>query len=67
MVSGATPELVVLSSIGKQTEQAMGSKLVSSIPPWLLHQLLPPGSCSISVPVLSFLQMMADNVEMSVK
>jgi len=25
-----------------QTEQAIGSKLVSSIPPWLLQQLLPP-------------------------
>jgi hypothetical protein len=27
-----------------QAEQAMGSKSVSSAPPWLLHQLLPPGS-----------------------
>jgi hypothetical protein len=28
----------------KQAEQAKGSKPENSIPPWLLHQLLPPGS-----------------------
>jgi hypothetical protein len=43
VVRGAIPGLVVLGSIRKQAEQAMGSKLVSSIP---LHQLLPVGSCS---------------------
>ena len=45
MVGGATPGLVVLGSIRKQAEQAMGSKLVSSSPLWPLHQPLPPGSC----------------------
>ena len=39
------PGLVVLGSIRKQAEQARGSKPVSSIPPWSLHQLLPPSSC----------------------
>ena len=42
IVGGAIPGLVVLGSIRKQTEQARGSKLVSNIPPWLLHQLLLP-------------------------
>ena len=42
---GPIPGLVVLGSIRKQAEQAMVSKPVSSsIPPWSLHQLLPPGS-----------------------
>jgi hypothetical protein len=41
---GATPVLVFLGSLRKQTEQAMGSKPVSSIPLWPLHQFLPPGS-----------------------
>jgi hypothetical protein len=45
--------LVVLSSIRKQAEQAKGSKPVSNIPPWPLHQLLPPGSCPVRVPVLT--------------
>jgi len=36
------PELLVLGSIRKQAEQAMGSKPVSNIPPWSLHQLLLP-------------------------
>ena len=40
MVAGAIPELVVLGSIRKQAEQAMGSKPVSSTPPWPLYQLL---------------------------
>ena len=44
MVSGAIPGLVVLGSIKKQAEQAMGSKPVSSTPPWPLFQLLPPDS-----------------------
>jgi hypothetical protein len=34
--------LVVLGSIGKQAEQARGSKPVRNIPPWPLHQLLLP-------------------------
>jgi hypothetical protein len=45
IVGGAIPGLVILGSIRKETEQAMRSKAVSSIPPWSLHQLLPPGSC----------------------
>jgi hypothetical protein len=40
IVGGTIPELVVLSSIRKQPEQARGSKPVSNIPPWPLHQLL---------------------------
>jgi hypothetical protein len=43
IVGGASPKLVVLGSVRKQAEQARGSKPVSSIPPWPLHQLLPPG------------------------
>jgi hypothetical protein len=45
IVGGAIPRLVVLGSIRKQAEQAKRSKLVSSIPLLLLHQLLPPASC----------------------
>ena len=41
--------------IRKQTEQAMNSKPVSSTLPWPLHQLLPPGSCLVRVPVLTSL------------
>jgi hypothetical protein len=41
-VGGVIPGLLVLGSIRKQAEQARGSKPVSSIPPWSLHQLLPP-------------------------
>jgi hypothetical protein len=41
-VVGTIPELVVLSSIRKQAGQARGSKPVSNIPPWPLHQLLLP-------------------------
>jgi hypothetical protein len=44
IVGGVIPGLVVLSSTRRQAEQARGSKPVSSIPPWPLHQLLPPGS-----------------------
>ena len=36
---------MVLDNIRKQAEQAMGSKAVSSIPPWPLHQLLPLCFC----------------------
>ena len=42
IVGGAIPGLVVLGSIRKQAEQARGSKPVSNIPPWSLHQLLLP-------------------------
>jgi hypothetical protein len=42
LVGGAIPGLVVLGSIRKQAEQARGSKPVSNIPPWPLHQLLLP-------------------------
>jgi hypothetical protein len=41
-VGGTISGLVVLGSIRKQAEQASGSKLVSNIPPWPLHQLLHP-------------------------
>jgi hypothetical protein len=44
-VGGATSVLVVLGSIREQAEQARGSKPVSNILPWPLHQSLPPGSC----------------------
>jgi hypothetical protein len=40
LVGGATSGLVVLGSIRNQAEQARGSKPVSKIPPWPLHQLL---------------------------
>jgi hypothetical protein len=39
---GAITGLVVLGSIREQAEQAKGSKPVSHILPWPLHQLLLP-------------------------
>ena len=42
LVGGAIPGMGVLGSIRKQAEQARGSKPVSNIPPWPLHQLLLP-------------------------
>ena len=42
IVGGDIPRLIVLGSIRNQTEQARGSKPVSNIPPWPLHQLLLP-------------------------
>lgn len=54
MVGGANPRHVVLASIRKQAEQAMGNKPVSSIPPWPLGRLLPPAFCPGGVPVLTF-------------
>ena len=52
-ITGTTiPELVVLGSIKKLAEPAMGSKLVNSILLWVLHQFLPPSSCPVWVPVL---------------
>ena len=53
MVGGAILGLLVLGSIRRWTEQAMGSKPVNSFPPWPLHQRLPPGSCPVWVPVLT--------------
>jgi hypothetical protein len=41
-VGGVIPGLVVLGSIRMQAEQARGSKPISNIPPWPLHQLLLP-------------------------
>ena len=49
VVSGAIPGLVVLGSIRRQVEQATWSKAVSSTSPWLLHQLLPPGSFPVLI------------------
>ena len=46
-MGSATFGHVVLGSKRKQAEQAMESKPASSIPPWPLHQLLPPGSCLV--------------------
>jgi len=45
MVGGAIHGLVVLGSIREQAEEARGSKPVSNIPPWPLHQLLLPALC----------------------
>lgn len=54
MAGGATPELVVLSSLRKQAEQDMISKPVISTPPWpLQHQLQHPGPCPARVPALA--------------
>jgi hypothetical protein len=41
-VGGTIPGLVVFGSIRKQAEQARGSKTVSNISPWPLHQFLLP-------------------------
>ena len=42
IVGSAIPGLVVLDSLRKQAEQDRGSKPVSNILPWPLHQLLLP-------------------------
>ena len=42
LVGGTISGLVFLGSIREQAEQARGSKPVSNIPPWPLHQLLLP-------------------------
>ena len=42
-VGGTISWLVVLGSIKEQAEQAKGSKPVTNISPWPLHQLLLPG------------------------
>jgi hypothetical protein len=43
LMGEAISGLVVLDSIREQAEQARGSKPVSNIPPWPLHQILLPG------------------------
>jgi hypothetical protein len=53
LVGGAIPGLVALDSIRKQAEQARGSKPVSNIPPWPLHQLLLPDLLEFQSPVLT--------------
>ena len=47
IVDGAIPVLVVLGSIRRQAEQGRGNNPVSSTPPGLLHQLLPPSSSPV--------------------
>jgi hypothetical protein len=44
-VGGTISRLVFLGSIRKQAKQASGSKPVSNIPPWPVHQLLLPDLC----------------------
>lgn len=50
--------ILLLGSIRKPIEQTMRTKPVSSIPAWPLHQLLPPGFCSVWFPVPPLLWMM---------
>jgi hypothetical protein len=45
IVGDAIPGLVILGSIRKQVEQARGSKPVSNISLWPLHQSLLPALC----------------------
>lgn len=52
---GAIPGLVVLGSIGKQTEQAMVSKSVSSTTSYFLHYFLPIDSCLLVPSLFEFL------------
>lgn len=42
---GRPSPLWLVPSLGIQAEQVMGSKIVSSTPPWLLQQLLSWGFC----------------------
>jgi hypothetical protein len=42
LVCGTIPGLVILGSIREQAEKARGSKPLSNIPLWPLHQLLFP-------------------------
>jgi hypothetical protein len=51
-MGGGIPGLAILCSIRKQAEQAMMSTPVRWTLSWLLHQLLPPGSSLVWVPVL---------------
>lgn len=41
IIGGAIPGQVVLGAITKQAEHAMKGEPVSSVPPWLLLELLP--------------------------
>ena len=50
-MGGAIPGL--MDSVRKQDEQAIRRKSVTSTLPWLLYQLLPPGSCPVLAPVLT--------------
>lgn len=43
-VSGSNPGQVVMGSVRMEAEQA---KQVSIVPPWPLHQPLPPGPCPV--------------------
>jgi hypothetical protein len=53
MVGGTVPGLMLLGSIRRQVEQAMGNKPGSIISLWALHQLQPPGSCPVCVPLVT--------------
>ena len=55
-MGGAILGQVVLVSIRKQAEQAMGNRTVRSNPSWPLHQPLPPDSCPILSSYSDFLQ-----------
>ena len=48
------PWVGVLSSVRNQAEQTTRNKPVNRTLPWPLHQLLPPGSCLVWVPVCIF-------------
>lgn len=52
-MGGTLPGLMVLGSIKNQADQVMRSRPVSTTPPWLMHQLLPPSFCPVPVPVLA--------------
>jgi hypothetical protein len=54
-MGGAIPGLVVLSSVRKQAEQAMGRKASKQHPPWPLHQLLLQVPPSLIVTVNSYI------------
>lgn len=51
--NGATPGLVVLSSVRKQVEQAKMSKTANRTLYGLLHQFLPPSPCPVWVAALT--------------
>lgn len=41
MVDGATAEQAILGAEKLRNERGIWNKIVSSAPPWLLHQVLP--------------------------
>jgi hypothetical protein len=53
ILNGASPEVVALSSIRKQTVQVIRSKSRINNPSWPLHQFLSPGPCLEFLPWLS--------------